>query len=94
MSAKSIASVGFLAGVISIASVGYLESSAPPPPPPPNPVVWTMQAGGPGGSDHKWLDEAHQKDLARAAARAMAESADEEAVLLVIMQVAVEQYYT
>ena len=93
MSAKSFASLGLLAGVIGVASVGYLESATPTPPTP-NPVVWTMQAGGPGGSDHRWLAEAHQKDLARAAARAMAESADEEAVLLVIMQAAIEQYYT
>ena len=62
-------------------------------PVPPTPVVWSMQwGGGPGGS-RKWLDEAHKKDLA-IAARKLAESADEEAVLLVILQAAVEQYYT
>lgn len=65
------------------------------PPVPPVPVVFDMRAGGPGGSTkHKWQEEAHQKDLAIAAAKIMAEEKDEEAVVLAILAEAVKQFYT
>ena len=94
MSAKSIASVGFLAGVIGLASVGYLDVTPVPPQPP---VVFSMQGGGPGGGS-KWYEEAHAKDLAIAKRKALAiqvaEDADEETILLAIIAEAVQTYYT